>query len=60
MARVIAFYVPARFRRMVKWIPPQQRGKVLQFRLTARRPTLERSGWLGGLSALRHSHSSYR
>jgi hypothetical protein len=31
MAQVIEFYVPARFHRKVKWIPPEQRGKVIPF-----------------------------
>jgi hypothetical protein len=53
MARVIAFYIPARFRRIVRWAPVQQRGKVLRFRLATERPTFERSGWFGGLVALR-------
>jgi hypothetical protein len=53
MARVIAFYVPARFRRIVTWIPPHQRGKVIPFRPAPSRPSYERSGWFGGLTALR-------
>jgi len=31
MAKVISFYIPDRFRSKAKWIPPQQRGKVLEF-----------------------------
>jgi len=31
MARVIEFYVPGNFRRSATWIPPRQRGKVIQF-----------------------------
>ena len=31
MAKVIDFYVPSNFRRSRKWIPPRQRGKVIQF-----------------------------
>ena len=31
MAQVIEFYVPTRFRRKVKWVPPTQRGKLLEF-----------------------------
>lgn len=53
MARVIAFHIPARFRRMVTWVPLQQRGKVLPFRSPTGRPTFEHSGWFGGLAALR-------
>jgi hypothetical protein len=32
MARVIEFYIPARFYKQVKWIPLPQRGKVVEFR----------------------------
>ena len=31
MARVIEFYIPARFKVKVKWIPPEQRGKIITF-----------------------------
>jgi len=31
MAKVIKFYVPARFRKILKWVPQQQRGRVLEF-----------------------------
>ena len=31
MAKVIEFYVPARFRKVVKWVPQQQRGRVVEF-----------------------------
>ena len=31
MAKVIEFYIPARFRKVVKWVPQQQRGLVLEF-----------------------------
>jgi hypothetical protein len=31
MAQVIEFYIPARFHKKVKWIPPEQRGKVIDF-----------------------------
>ena len=29
--QVIEFYIPARFKPKVKWIPPEQRGKILTF-----------------------------
>jgi hypothetical protein len=32
MARVIEFYIPTRFHKQVKWIPPAQRGNVVEFR----------------------------
>ena len=31
MAQVIEFYVPDRFRKKVKWVPAEQRGKVIAF-----------------------------
>jgi hypothetical protein len=31
MAQVIEFYIPARFQKKVQWIPPKQRGKVIEF-----------------------------
>jgi len=31
MAKIIEFYVPAGFRKKVRWIPADQRGKVLPF-----------------------------
>jgi hypothetical protein len=37
MANVIEFYVPARFRKVVKWVPQQQRGRVLEFRVAQKR-----------------------
>ncbi len=30
-AQVIEFYVPARFHKKVKWVPPEQRGKMIEF-----------------------------
>jgi hypothetical protein len=31
MAQVIEFYIPARFKPKVKWVPVEQRGKILEF-----------------------------
>jgi len=31
MAQVIEFYIPASFKRKVKWIPAEQRGKIIFF-----------------------------
>ena len=31
MAYVIEFYVPARFKPKTKWVPEQQRGKLIAF-----------------------------
>jgi hypothetical protein len=37
MAKVIEFYVPARFRKGVKWAPQQERGRVLEFAVAQKR-----------------------
>ena len=37
MAQVIEFYIPARFHTPVKWIPPAERGKVLEFPAAVRK-----------------------
>ena len=37
MAKVIEFYVPARFRKVLKWVPQQQRGRVLEFSVAQKR-----------------------
>jgi hypothetical protein len=37
VARVIEFYIPSTFSKRVKWLPPEQRGKVLEFRLPAKK-----------------------
>ena len=29
MAQVIEFYIPTRFKPKVKWVPQEQRGKIL-------------------------------
>ena len=31
MAQVIEFYIPSRFKVKVKWIPLEQRGKIIAF-----------------------------
>ncbi len=36
MARAIEFYVPGKFRRGAKWIPPREHGKVIEL------PTLQK------------------
>jgi len=30
MAKLIEYYVPDNFRKSTRWIPPEQRGKVIQ------------------------------
>jgi hypothetical protein len=31
MAKVIEFYIPTRFQKRVAWVPPEERGKVIEF-----------------------------
>jgi hypothetical protein len=31
MAKVIEFYIPNNFRKRVKWVSPEQRGKIIEF-----------------------------
>jgi hypothetical protein len=31
MAKVIEFYIPDNSRKSVKWVPPEQRGKIIEF-----------------------------
>ena len=31
MAKVIEFYIPTRFQKKMAWVPPQERGKVIEF-----------------------------
>jgi hypothetical protein len=31
MAKIIEFYIPQSFRKLSKWLPPGQRGKLLEF-----------------------------
>ena len=31
VAKIIEFYIPNNFRKREKWIPPQNRGKVIEF-----------------------------
>jgi hypothetical protein len=37
MANVIPFYVPDNFRRKVKWVPPEQRGRLITFPVETRK-----------------------
>ena len=37
MTKVIEFYVPAHFRKVVKWVPQQQRGRVVEFPMAQKR-----------------------
>jgi hypothetical protein len=37
MAKTIEFYVPSSFRKSIKWTPVQERGKLIEFSLIAKR-----------------------
>jgi hypothetical protein len=37
MAKIIEFYIPQSFRKVSKWFPPAERGKVLAFPLAVRK-----------------------
>jgi len=37
MANVIVFHIPQSFRKKSKWIPPQERGKLIEFPTQARK-----------------------
>jgi hypothetical protein len=36
MAKIIEFYIPQSFRKVSKWVPPNERGKVLEFPMAVR------------------------
>jgi hypothetical protein len=38
MTNVIEFYIPAKFRKTAHWVPPEQRGKVIDFCLQVQKP----------------------
>lgn len=46
MARVIEFHIPSDFRPKMKWVPQEERGKILEFpglkRATASVPAMQR------------------
>jgi hypothetical protein len=37
MAKVIEFYIPDKFRNRSPWIPPEQRGRVIEFPSTKKK-----------------------
>jgi len=37
MTKIIEFYIPQSFRKVSKWVPPAERGKVLVFSLAVRK-----------------------
>jgi hypothetical protein len=38
MAKLIDFYIPAKFRKAEHWVPTEQRGKVIEFYLQVQKP----------------------
>lgn len=37
VAKVIEFYIPSSFRKNLKWVPAEMRGKVLEFPLPVKK-----------------------
>jgi hypothetical protein len=37
MAQIIEMYIPSRFRKKEKWIPPEERGKLITFSLPVKK-----------------------
>jgi hypothetical protein len=37
VAKIIEFYIPSTFRKKEKWIPPENRGKIIEFSLQTRK-----------------------
>jgi hypothetical protein len=31
VAKIIEFYIPSTFRKSGRWVPPKQRGKIIDF-----------------------------
>jgi hypothetical protein len=40
MAKIIEFYIPQGFRKVSRFLPPRERGKLLEFPLPVRRSTV--------------------
>lgn len=38
MAKVIDFYIPATFRKTPRWLPSEERGKVIEFYFQVLKP----------------------
>jgi hypothetical protein len=39
VAKIIEFYIPSRFRQSGKWVPPRERGKIIEFVLADTKKT---------------------
>jgi hypothetical protein len=37
MAKIIEFYIPINFRKNDRWIPSQERGKIIEFSLPTKK-----------------------
>jgi len=37
MAKIIEFYIPQSFRKVSRWSPPTERGKLLEFQVPVRK-----------------------
>jgi len=37
MAKIIEFYIPQSFRKVSQWLPPNERGKLLEFPVAVRK-----------------------
>jgi len=37
MAKIIEFYIPQSFCKVSKWLPPNERGKLLEFPMTVQK-----------------------
>jgi hypothetical protein len=37
VAKIIEFYIPTKFTKRVKWLPPSQRGRVIEFYWSAKK-----------------------
>lgn len=37
VAKIIEFYIPKTFRKREKWLPAEQRGKLIEFRLSVKK-----------------------
>jgi hypothetical protein len=37
MAKIIEFYIPQSFRKVSKWLPPNEHGKLLEFPVAVRK-----------------------
>jgi len=37
VAKIIEFYIPNTFKSAVKWVPPQERGRLIEFVVVAKK-----------------------